>query len=115
MSTIITAGLPSVSVTSGAAVDLLSADSTGIGFRKSVGWRLAVTTTEEINVKVYVRVGANCGFVEVTGYASTVAPGGVLTIAESEYPLVGLRVTAQATGTTATVNCDFIATSTFTN
>jgi hypothetical protein len=115
MSTIITAGRSAVSVTSAAAVDLLSTASTGIGFTKSVGWRLAVTSTQEITVRVYVRVGANCGFVEVTGYTSTVAPGGVLTIAESEYPLVGLRVTAQATSTTATVNCDFIATSTFTN
>lgn len=115
MSTLITAGLSNVTVTNAAEADLLSSAATGVGFRKSVGWRLAITTTQEIDVKVYVRVGANCGFVEVTGYTTTVAAGGVLTIAESEYPLVGLRVTAQATGVDATVNCDFLATSTLAN
>lgn len=115
MSTIVTAGRSNVTVTSATPVDLLSPDPTGIGFTKSVGWRLAIITDQEINVAVFVRVGANCGFVEVTGYASTVAAGGVLTIAESEYPLVGLRVMAQATGVDAVVSCDFIATSTFTN
>lgn len=115
MSTVAQAGLPSVSVTSGAQVDLLSSSTAGIGINKSVSWRLCVTTNQEITVRVFISAGKNCGLTLVSGYTTTVSAGSQLIISESEFPLMSIRVTAIATSTTATVNCDFLAISSFSN
>jgi len=110
-----TGGLAAVSVTSGAEVDLLSADAAGLAIPRAFSWSLTVNTTQDITVRVYVAVGPNCGLTILTGATTSATSTSPAVIQMGEYPLQRIRVTAQAAGTTATVNCDFVAQSSSVN
>lgn len=104
---VVVAGRSGVSVTSGAEVDLLSTSTDGVGLNGAVRWSLVVETTQDITVRVYKRAGSNAGFViltALTGTATSAAPKVIEFDAETA---LSLRVTGQATSTTASVNCDF--------
>lgn len=114
-----TGGVASATVTSGAEVDLLSSGSgsdQGIAIPRAYSWTLTVQTDEEIVVRVYLGVGPNVGLAYVSGLTTTVTLSAqYLVIQQSEYPAGRIRVTAQATGTTASVNADFVAQSSTVN
>jgi hypothetical protein len=102
---ILTAGLGSLTVTSGAAVDLLSSSTSGIPVAHVRSWSLVVKTTQDVTVKFYKAAGTNAGLVLVkTSTATSSAPLVEEMIGESAQTL---RVTAIASSTTATVNADF--------
>ena len=104
-----TAGRSGVSVTSASEVDLLSTDTTGIAVPTAYAWTLTVSTNQSITVRVYVAAGDNVGLALVSGYTSTVTSSAPLVLQQSDYPATRIRVTGQASSTTATVSCDFIA------
>jgi hypothetical protein len=102
---ILTAGLAALTVTSGAAVDLLSSSTSGIPVANVRSWILTVTTDHDITVSIYKAAGVNCGLVLVTTHAVTSsAPLSVEMVGECSQRL---RVTAIASSTTAAVNADF--------
>lgn len=102
---ILVAGLPAQPVTSGAAVDLLSASTSGVPMANVDSWCLVVTTTQNITVSLYKRSGVNAGLALVTTYAVTSAAPLVLEF--SDDCSLAMRVTAIAASTTASVACDF--------
>jgi hypothetical protein len=110
-----TAGRANVSVTSGAAVDLLNSGTTGVAIPRAFSWTLTVTTSANITVAVSIAAGPNCGFVTVSGWTTTVTSAAPLVLQVSEYPATQIRVQAIAVSTTATVNCDFLAQSSSVN
>jgi len=113
MSTV-TGGVSAVTVTSGAEVNLLSlASGTAgeLGTKVVRQWALSVSTNNEITVRVYKRVGPNVAEVLVSGLTSTVTSATPLIIEQANNAAPAIRVTAQASSTTAAVNCDFYATS----
>lgn len=116
-----TAGRSAVSVTSGAAVAMLSSDTAspstavGIAIPKAFSWTLNITTNQDVAVKVYAAAGPNCGLVLVTGWSATATSSAPYQLSVSAQPYSRLYVTAQASGATATVNCDFIAQSSAVN
>jgi hypothetical protein len=102
---ILTAGVAAATVTSSAAVDLLSSSTSGIPVANVRSWILTVTTNNDITVSIYKAAGLNCGLVLVTTHAVTSsAPLSLEMIGECSQRL---RVTAIASSTTATVNADF--------
>lgn len=116
-----TAGLAAVTVTSGAAVAMLSADTAsastaaGVGIPNAFSWTLIITTTQDVAVKVYTSAGANCSLVLVTGWSATATSAAPYQLSVSAQPYARIYVTAQASSTTATVNCDLIAQSSAVN
>ena len=101
---ILTAGRANVSVTSGAAVDLLSTSDTGVPVAHVSRWCLTVSTDHDITVSLYKAAGSNAGLVLVKTYSVTSAAPLVLDV--SPESAQRLRATAIASSTTATVNCD---------
>jgi hypothetical protein len=101
---ILTAGRASVSVTSGAAVDLLSTSTTGVSVAGISRWCLTVSTDQNVTVSLYKAAGSNAGLALVTTYSVTSAAPLVLDVSPESAQRV--RVTAIAASTTATVNCD---------
>lgn len=110
-----TAGRSAVTVTSGAAVAMLSVDTAdpttavGVALPRTFSFALILTTTQDINVRVYAAAGPNCGLTLVTGWNGTATSAAPYQNFTSATPITRIYVTAQATGATATVNCDFIA------
>lgn len=108
MSITITAGRNGVSVTSGAEVNLLT--SAGLtaqtGIDKVRSWGLVVTTDQTITVRTYKRFGANAGEKLLRSDTVTSAAPFILERDVGECALA-IRVTAQASSTTATVSADF--------
>ncbi len=110
-----TAGRSAVTVTSGAAVAMLSVDTAdpttavGVALARAFSFALILTTTQDINVRVYAAAGPNCGLTLVTGWNGTATSAVPYQNFTSATPITRIYVTAQATGATATVNCDFIA------
>lgn len=119
--TISTTAGRSASVTSGAAVAMLSSDTAdpatavGVAIPKAFSWTLILTTTQDVAVKVYTAAGANCGLVLVTGWNATATSSAPYQLSVSAQPYERIYVTAQATGATATVNCDLVAQSSAVN
>jgi pheromone shutdown protein TraB len=113
MSVVIAAGCAARSVSSAAAVALLSADggttfsTSGVALAGTSQWSLTVTTSQNINVKVYVGAGMLAGLVELTALAATVTSAAPLVISASGESGNRLYVTAQAVSATASVNADF--------
>lgn len=113
MSVVIAAGCSSRSVSSAAPVALLSADggstfsTSGVALAGTSQWSLTVTTTQNVNVKVYVGAGMLAGLVELTALAATVTSAAPLVISASGESGNRLYVTAQAVSSTASVNADF--------
>jgi len=113
MSVVIAAGCSARAVTSAAAVALLSADggvtfsTSGVALAGTSQWSLAVTTTQDVNVKVYVGAGMLAGLVELTALATTVTSAAPVVLSASGESGNRLYVTAQAVATTAAVNADF--------
>ena len=113
MSVVIAAGCSARAVTSVAAVALLSADggvtfsTAGVALAGTSQWSLAITTTQDVNVKVYVGAGMLAGLVELTALATTVTSAAPVVISASGESGNRLYVTAQAAATTAAVNADF--------
>lgn len=113
MSVVIAAGCAARSVTSAAAVALLSADggttfsTSGVALAGTSQWSLTVTTSQNINVKIYVGAGMLAGLVELTALAATVTSAAPLVISASGESGNRLYVTAQAVAATAAVNADF--------
>lgn len=113
MSTV-TGGVSAVTVTSGAEVNLLSlASGTAgeLGIKGMRQWALTVSTTQDVTVRVYKRVGANVGECIISGLTTTATSAAPLIIEQANNAAPAIRVTAQASSTTAAVNCDFYATS----
>ena len=113
-----TGGVASAAVTSAAEVDLLSTGpsaSAGIAIPRAYSWSLTVKTNQNITVRVYLSLGANCGLTILSALTTTATSAAPLVIQQSEYPASSIRVTAQAASTTAAVNCDFIAQSSTVN
>ena len=113
MSVVIAAGCSARAVTSAAAVALLSADggvtfsTSGVALAGTSQWSLAITTTQDVNVKVYVGAGMLAGLVELTALATTVTSAAPVVLSASGESGNRLYVTAQAVATTAAVNADF--------
>jgi uncharacterized membrane protein len=113
MSVVIAAGCSARAVTSAAAVALLSADggatfsTSGVALAGTSQWSLAITTTQDVTVKVYVGAGMLAGLVELTALAATVTSAVPVVISASGESGNRLYVTAQAVATTAAVNADF--------
>ena len=113
MSVVIAAGCSARAVTSVAAVALLSADggvtfsTSGVALAGTSQWSLAITTTQDVNVKVYVGAGMLAGLVELTALATTVTSAAPVVLSASGESGNRLYVTAQAVATTAAVNADF--------
>jgi hypothetical protein len=113
MSTV-TGGVSAVAVTSGAEVNLLSlASGTAgeLGIKGMRQWALTVTTDQDITVRVYKRAGSNVGECIVSGLTTTATSAAPLIIEQANNAAPAIRVTARAAVATATVNCDFYATS----
>ena len=110
-----TAGRSAVTVTSAAPVAMLSSDTAsastavGVALPRAFSWTLVVSTTQDVNVRVYVAAGNNCGLQLVTGWNGTATSAAPYQLLVSATPVTRIYVTAQATGSDATVNCDFIA------
>jgi len=110
-----TAGRANVTVTRGAPVALLSVDdpaytaAAGIALPRAFSFALGVSTDQDVAVKVYASMGNNCGLILVTGWSTTATSAVPYTNFTSATPITRIYVTAQATGSDATVNCDFIA------
>jgi len=113
MSVVIAAGCSARAVTSVAAVALLSADggvtfsTSGVALAGTSQWSLAITTTQDVNVRVYVGAGMLAGLVELTALATTVTSAAPVVLSASGESGNRLYVTAQAVATTAAVNADF--------
>ena len=113
MSVVIAAGCSARAVTSVAPVALLSADggvtfsTSGVALAGTSQWSLAITTTQDVNVKVYVGAGMLAGLVELTALATTVTSAAPVVLSASGESGNRLYVTAQAVATTAAVNADF--------
>jgi hypothetical protein len=113
MSVVIAAGCSARAVTSATAVALLSADggttfsTDGISLAGTSRWTLAVTTDQDVAVKVYVGAGMLAGLVELSALASTVTSAAPLVLSASSESGNRIYVTAQASSTTAAVNADF--------
>lgn len=119
MTVIVTAGCASRAVTSAAEVDLLGVNvagtttysANGVALAGASRWKLKVTTDQDITVRVYDSSGANAGLTILTSLTSVVTSATPLTISASAESAATLRVTAQATATTAAVNADLRAVS----
>ena len=110
-----TAGRSAVTVTSGAAVAMLSVDTAdpatavGVALARAFSFALILTTTQDVNVRVYAAAGPNCGLTLVTGWNGTATSAAPYQNFTSATPITRIYVTAQATGADAVVNCDFVA------
>ena len=110
-----TAGRSAVSVTSAAPVAMLSVDdpsytaAAGVAIPRAFSATLVLTTNQDVAVKVYVAAGANCGLQLVSGWSATATSSAPYVLSWSAQPYARIYVTAQASATPATVNCDFIA------
>jgi hypothetical protein len=113
MSVVIAAGCSARAVTSVAPVALLSADggvtfsTSGVALAGTSQWSLAITTTQDVNVKVFVGAGMLAGLVELTALATTVTSAAPVVLSASGESGNRIYVTAQAVATTAAVNADF--------
>ena len=106
MRTSVIGGRASVSVTSGAEVDLLSSATTGVSVADTSAFKVVVETSHDITVRVYVAAGENCALALVNGWTTTATSAVPFVLDVSDNTATGLRVTGQAASTTATVNCD---------
>lgn len=104
-----TAGRASVTVTSATPVAMLSADAVGISLPATASWTLQLTTDQDVAVKVYVACGPNCGLVLISGWSATATSAAPYSLSVTGQPYQRIYVTAQASSTTATVNCDLLA------
>lgn len=110
-----TAGRAGVTVTSAAAVAMLSVDTAsastaaGVSLPVTASWTLQITTTQDVAVNVYAAVGANCGLVLIAGWSATATSVAPYSLSVTGQPYQRIYATAQASSTTATVNCDFLA------
>ena len=116
MSTSVVAGVTGAVVTSGAEVDLLAQGSTpasanGLALANSVRFVLSVSTNQDVVVRVYAAAGPNAGLQIVTGWTVTATASAPYTLQVDGSTWRLLRVTAQASSTTAAVNCDLCAVS----
>lgn len=113
MSVVIAAGCSARTVASTAPVALLSADggitfsTSGVALAGTSQWSLAITTNQDVNVKVYVGAGMLAGLVELTALATAVTSAAPVVLSASGESGNRLYVTAQAVSTTAAVNVDF--------
>ena len=110
-----TAGRSAVTVTSGAAVAMLSVDTAdpatavGVALARAFSFALVLTATQDVNVRVYAAAGPNCGLTLVTGWNGTATSAAPYQNFTSATPITRIYVTAQATGADAVVSCDFVA------
>ncbi|MGL5963278.1 MAG: hypothetical protein ACRCZ2_02585 [Fusobacteriaceae bacterium] len=110
------AGRAAVTVTSVAAVPMLSGDTAGVSLPTAFSFTLTLTTDQDVAVKVYVAAGANCGLVLVSGWSATATSAAPYVLQVSASPCQRIYVTAQASSTTATnVNCDLLVQSSAVN
>lgn len=115
----VTAGAASRAVTSGAEVDLLGVSVagtptfsiSGVALAGASRWTLKVATDHDVTVRVYSSAGANAGLGILSALTTVVTSTTPLTISASAESAATMRVTAQASSTTAAVNCDFRAVS----
>lgn len=112
---IVQAGCLARAVTSVSPVDLLGQgtvfNAEGVSLVNASKWSLTVTTDEDVSVKVYKGAGPNAGLSILTALTTTVTSAAPLTVEFEGEANQRIRVTAQASSTTAAVNCDFRAVS----
>lgn len=119
MTVIVSAGASARAVTSAAEVDLLGVNvagtttysASGVALAGASRWKLKVTTDHDITVRVYDSSGSNAGLTILSALTAVVTSATPLTISASDESAATLRVTAQASSTTAAVNADFRAVS----
>lgn len=115
MSIIVQAGCSARAVTSAAEVDLLGQGSTfstaGVALAGASKWSLAVSSDQDVTVRVYKAAGPNAGLTIVSDLTGVVTSSGPVLIECEGESNAAMRVTAQASSTTAAVNCDFRAVS----
>jgi hypothetical protein len=92
-----------------------AATAAGVSIPNAFSWTLIVTTTQDVAVKVYTSAGPNCGLVLVTGWNATATSSAPYQLSVSGQPYARIYVTAQASSTTASVSCDFVAQSSAVN
>lgn len=109
------AGRAAVTVTSAAAVPMLSTATEGVSIPNAFAWTLIVSTTQDVSVKVYVSAGINCGLQLVSTWTTTATSAVPFVLNPYAFPCQRIYVTAQATGADATVNCDLIVQSSAVN
>lgn len=105
---VVVAGRSGVSVTSGAEVDLLSTSTDGVSLNGAVRWCLTIETTQNVTVRVYKSAGSNAGLVLLSSLTATATSASPMTIEYDAETCLVMRVTAQASSTTASVNADLI-------
>lgn len=119
MAVTVQAGASARAVTSGAEVDLLGVtvagavvySASGVALAGASRWTLKVTTSQDITVRVYSSAGANAGLGILSSLTSVVTSAAPLTLSGDGESANVLRVTAQASSTTAAVNADLRAVS----
>lgn len=116
MAIVVQAGCSARSVTSAGEVALLSIDGTtyptaGVALANSVRFTVCVTTTQDVTVRVYLAGGNNAGLAIVTGWTVVTTSSAPYTLQVDGNAAQRVYVTAQASSTTAAVNCDLRAVS----
>ena len=114
MTVIVTAGASARAVTSAAEVDLLGVNvsgtttysANGVALAGASRWSLVVSTTQDVTVRVYKKAGVNVGLTLLSTLTTVVTSAAPLTLEFADEANATMRVTAQASATTAAVNCD---------
>lgn len=113
MTVIVQSGCAARSVSSVAEVALLGAltATEGVALANASRWALTVTTDQDVTLRVYKAAGPNAGLVilaDLTDVVTSAAPKIIEFDGEASQRVY---VSAQASSTTAAVNCDFRAVS----
>ena len=94
-----------------AEVDLLTTGTAGVALANASRWSLVLTTDQGVSVRVYKAAGNNAGLAILTDLTTTATSSAPFVVEFDGEANQRIRVTAQAVGTTAAVNCDFRAVS----
>ena len=119
MTVIVTAGASARAVTSAAEVDLLGVNvsgtttysANGVALAGASRWSLVVSTTPHVPVRVSATAGVTVGPTLLSALTTVVPSAAPRTLECADEANATMRVTGQASATTAAVNCDFRAVS----
>lgn len=115
MSIVVFAGCSARSVSSASQVDLLGQGSTfnaeGVSLVNATKWTLMVSTDQDVTVRVSKAAGPNAGLIVLSDLTTVVTSAAPFVVEFEGEANQRMRVTAQASATTAAVNCDFRAVS----
>lgn len=104
----VTAGRSGVSVDSATEVDLVNTSITGLSIAGCVRWVFNVEVADaDINLRVYLGAGDNCGLIEFAALGGVVSAGTHHSIERDYNSFTKIRITAKTTSGTAVVSSDF--------